>query len=171
MYNDLAAWTLATLLALAGWRDVKHREIEVWIFAAMAPPAAYLVLASWQDPVYQLQFMLGAVYALALVYIRAGAGDILAALAAAAAGATLTVFLLTATLIALTPLWLYALNTRRPCPMSRRERATYICIRRGEFGKYGVEAEGEWAKARYGPPYVAWIAAAVCVTYIYHCCV
>ncbi len=177
MIQEVAVLTIGALLSLATWQDVKTREIDAWIFAAAAVPAAVLNYLNWHNPLYLFSLAVGAVLALLTRLLGSGYADSLALVSISVAP---PIALLPAPFIAVTAgslllpatmLWLYLKNRGRPCKMRTLERLTHICISRDEFIKNPlkfivgdvkdverydpakVEIQG-WVKAKYGLPYL-----------------
>ena len=168
---------VGALLSLAAWQDVKTREVDAWIFAAAAVPAAVLICLNWRNPLYLFSLAVGAVLALLARRLGWGYADSLAlaligaAPPAASLPAPFTAVAAGSLLLPATMLWLYLKNRGRPCEMKTLERLTHVCISRDEFIKNPlkfivgdvkdverydpakVEIQG-WVKAKYGLPYL-----------------
>ncbi|MEZ0318721.1 MAG: prepilin peptidase [Pyrobaculum sp.] len=187
MIDAVAVVALALLFATAAWQDLRTREIDVKIFAAMAPLAALLVVENWGSPFYFFSLGVGLLLALLMRVFGSGYADSLAMAAISTAPPLLPylptpfVVVISGTpLLLATVLWLYLLNRRRPCKMTRFEMLTHICVSRQEFLrnplKYvvgdvrdmehydpsKVEIK-DWVKAKYGVPYVVFLAAGFAV--------
>lgn len=181
---EAALLAIAAVLTLAAWQDVKTREIDAKILLALAPPAAYLVYTHWGDPLYYFSLALGLVLAAVMRILGSGYADSIA-IAAVATAPPISPLLVTPLVVvaggsALLPptlVWLYAKNRKRPCAMSTLERITHICISKEEFRKNPlkyvvgdvkdmekydpkkVQIHADWIKAKYGLPYLAYLAA------------
>ncbi len=180
MIQEVAVLAIGALLSLATWQDVKTREIDAWIFAAAAVPAAVLIYLNWHNPLYLFSLAVGAVLALLTRLLGSGYADSLALVLISAAPpiAFLPTPFIAVTagslLLPATMLWLYLKNRGRPCKMRTLERLTHICISRDEFIKNPlkfivgdvkdverydpakVEVQG-WVKAKYGLPYLLYL--------------
>ncbi|MFN7105133.1 MAG: prepilin peptidase [Pyrobaculum sp.] len=139
MIQEAAVLAIAALLSLAAWQDVKTREIDIWLFVAMAPPAAVLLYLNWGDLMYFFSLLVGLGVAFLMRILCAGYADSIAmavistappiymfptAFVAIMAGSTLLPAVMT---------WLYLENRERPCEMSLLERFTHLCVSREEF--------------------------------------
>lgn len=182
MTDAFAVVALAALLVVAAWQDLRTREIDVKIFAAMTPFAALLVVDNWGSIFYFFSLGVGLLLALLMRVFGSGYADSLA-MAAISTAPPLLPFLPTpfvavaagAPLLLATMAWLYLLNRRRPCKMTRAEMLTHICVSREEFlrnplkyvvgdvrdmERYDpskVEVR-DWVKAKYGVPYIVYLA-------------
>jgi len=183
-----AELTIAALLSIAAWQDLKTREVDVWLFVAMALPAAFLAWANWGNPFYYISLAAGILLALFMRALGTGYADSLALAAVSTAPPPLpflptafVVVIASAVFLPATALWLYYKNRGRPCKMSLAERLTHICVSRAEYEealargtafKYIVGEERdmerykppeppreEWIKAKYGIPYLVYLAA------------
>ena len=182
MTDVVAVVALAALLVVAAWQDLRTREIDVKIFAAMMPFAALLVVDNWGSFFYFFSLGVGILLALLMRVFGSGYADSLA-MAAISTAPPLLPFLPTpfVAVAAGTPLllatmaWLDLLNRSRPCEMTRAEMLTHICVSREEFLrnplKYVVgdvrDMERydpskvemrDWVKAKYGVPYIVYLA-------------
>lgn len=181
MIAQAAALAELIPLAIAAWQDVKRREIDIVVIAAMYVPAAIALYYSFR-PVYILSLGLGAILAAVMRATGSGYADSLAILALSLFPPPF-IFLPTpaviiiGTLIPLvgTALWLALANRGRPCKMTWSQRLTHICVRREEVLRHPYryivgdaedlerytpprEIEGEYVLAKYGAPYVAYLA-------------
>jgi len=182
MIQEVAVLAIGALLNLAAWQDVKTREIDAWIFAAAAAPAAVLIYLNWHNPLYLFSLAVGVVLAVLTRLLGSGYADSLAL--ALISVAPPIAFLPTpfiavmagSLLLPATMLWLYLKNRGRPCKMKTLERLTHICVSRAEFMKNPLKfivgdikdverydptkAEvQEWIKAKYGLPYLLHLTA------------
>lgn len=170
------------LLSIAARQDLKTREIDVWIVLAMYLPAALAAYLSWTAPLYLMSPVLGAMLALAMRAMGAGYADSLALLAISLFPPPVPYFptpavvvMGTAFSIVGTMLWLYYLNSRRPCRMTPLQRLTHVCVSRDELLRGGVkyivgdvhdlekyrppaDVDEEYVVAKYGLPYLAHLA-------------
>ncbi|ABL88796.1 peptidase A24A, prepilin type IV [Pyrobaculum islandicum DSM 4184] len=173
---------LGILLTIAAIQDLKTREIDPRIFIASAAPAAMLIYLNWGSPLYLFSLAIGAALALSMRLLGAGYADSIALALISAAPPVLflptpfVVVIAGSLLLPLTMLWLYLKNRKRPCQMSALEKITHVCVSRQEFlknplkyivgevkdmEKYNptaIKTEKEWIKARYGLPYLAYLA-------------
>jgi len=180
MIQKAAVLAIGALLSLAAWQDVKTREIDAWIFAAAAVPAAVLIYLNWHNPLYLFSLAVGAVLALLTRLLGSGYADSLAIVLISAAPpiaflpAPFIAVMAGSLLLPATMLWLYLKNSGRPCKMRTLERLTHICVSRDEFMKSPlkfivgdvkdverydpakVEVQG-WVKAKYGLPYLLYL--------------
>lgn len=177
----LALLELAAL-AYASYQDIKTREIDAWIIAAMYAPALAAAYLSWGKPLYIMSPILGAVLALIMRITGSGYADSLTILATSFFPPPLP-YLPTPVIVVMgsspsifaTVLWLFLSNKGRPCKMTLAERFTHACITREEalknkhkyiigqakdLEKYKApeDVEGEYVVAKYGLPYVAHMA-------------
>lgn len=181
MLDRLAIVVLAAALIGAAVQDVKSREVDIWWFAAGAVPAALLVYISWGKPMYFFSLGVGLLLALLMRILGSGYADSLA-LALISTAPPLVPWMPTAFLVimagsVLLPVqmaWLHRINSGRPCQMRGFEKLTHICVSRREYEKNPVKfimgdvgdverykpppAQGDWIKAKYGLPYLAYLA-------------
>ncbi|MEM1806567.1 MAG: prepilin peptidase [Pyrobaculum sp.] len=181
---EIAILALATFLTIAAVQDIKTREIDWKILLTLAPPAAYLLYAHWGDPLYFFSLALSVLLSIVLRLLGSGYADSIA-IATVGTAPPLSPLLLTpmvvvvggSMLLPVTMTWLYLKNRKRPCPMSLLEKLTHICISREEFVKNplkyivgevkdlekynprNVEIRESWIKAKYGVPYLVYLAA------------
>ncbi len=139
MIQEAALLSLAVLLSIAAWQDVKTREIDVKLFIAMAPPAFVLLYLNWGDPLYLYSLTAGLATSLLLRILCAGYADSIAVVAISTAPPVSFIptafftILAGSTALPVTMVWLYAKNRNKPCKMTTVEKLTQICVSREEF--------------------------------------
>ncbi len=167
------------LLAYASYQDIKMRELDAWVIAALYAPALAAAYFSWREPLYAASPILGIVLALAMRISGSGYADSLTILAISFFPPPLPylptpaiVVMGTGLSILATSLWLFLSNRGRPCEMTLIERFTHVCISREEalrnkhkyilgrvkdLEKYKPpeSIDDEFVVAKYGVPYVA----------------
>lgn len=182
MIEALGVLGVAAALTAAALQDLKTREIDARIFALGAPPAALLIALNWGSPLYLFSLGVAAALALLMRLLGAGYADSISALLIGAAPPPLpflpTPFVVVIAGSALLPAhvaYLYLRNRGRPCEMTTAEKLTHICVSAEEFKenplkyivgdvrdmeKYDPPSEpgGQWIKAKYGIPYVVYLA-------------
>lgn len=178
----IAEAALGVFITLAALQDVKTREIDPRIFLAAAAPAAALIYLNWGNPLYFFSLAVGASLALLMRALGSGYADSIALALISAAPPMLflptpfVVVMAGSALLPATMLWLFLNNRRRPCRMSALEKITHICVTREEFAKNPLKyivgevkdmekydptaarVEGQWIKAKYGLPYLVYLA-------------
>ena len=181
MIQEVAVLALGTSLSLAAWQDVKTREIDAKIFAAAAVPAAVLVWLNWQSPMYLFSVSVGIVLAVLTRLLGSGYADSIALVLIGAAPpirffpALFIVIIAGSFLLPATMIWLYLKNRNRPCKMTTLEKLTHLCVSQEEFLKSPYKfivgevkdlerydpakvKIGGWIKAKYGLPYLLYLA-------------
>ncbi len=184
MIEALGVAAIGAVLTAAAVQDLKSREIDARIFAAGALPAALLVALNWGSPLYLFSLGVAAALALLMRLLGSGYADSISMALIGAAPPPLpflpTPFVAVMAGSALLPAhvaYLYLKNRKRPCKMTLAERLTHICVSIEEFRrsplKYVVgdvrdmerydpsklELRDRWIKAKYGLPYVVYLAA------------
>jgi len=138
-FSPYAELALGAFLSVAAWQDLKTREVDVWLFAAMALPAALLAWANWGNPFYYISLAAGILLALFMRALGTGYADSLALAAVSTAPpppflpTAFVVVIASAALLPATALWLYYRNRGRPCKMSLVEGLTHVCISGAEY--------------------------------------
>ncbi|MBP1449314.1 MAG: prepilin peptidase [Thermoproteus sp.] len=169
------------LLAIAAYQDIKTREIDMYLIILIFIPSLFSFYLYYKIPLYFLSPLLGAILALVMRLTGSGYADSLVLLAISFFPPPVPFMPTPAVVVAgssapalATTLWLALRNRGMPCELSLLQRLTHVCASREEVLKHPhryiigdvkdlehytpPEVKEEYVVARYGVPYVAYLA-------------
>ncbi|MCX8136492.1 prepilin peptidase [Pyrobaculum aerophilum] len=181
MLQEAAVIALGVVLAAASWQDVRTREIDAWIFAVGALPAAALIYMNFPYPFYLFSLAVSLVLASVMRFLGSGYADSIAMALIGSAPpvppfpTAFIVILAGSVLLPVHMVHVYLANRGKPCEMTSLEKLTHICISKEEFHKNPtkyivgevrdvekydprrLEVREQWIKAKYGLPYLLYL--------------